>query len=191
MSFEQIIHSQNWILSSIFILLIIVSIFSWYTIITKAIFFKVENKSLNKFQESQSKNLHTSSTKSIVKAFNLIQSENNIDLLDRKLRLIFEDLKEEISFGQTFLASVANLSPFVGLFGTVLGVYFALIDISKLGNASISNVAAPIGEALIATAIGLWCAIPAAFAFNYYSKMSNSLLKRTKNIVEKKMINFS
>lgn len=181
MTLSEIFFSQNWILSLIFLLLIIISISSWYIIFHKALFFKKEESSLKNGAESDSNS-------ALKESFAEIQKSQNQDKLDRKLSIIFENLRAKASFGQNFLASIANLTPFIGLFGTVLGVYFALIDISNQGNASISTVAAPIGEALIATAIGLWCAIPAAFAYNYFSKKSQDLVKSVKLKVEQKIL---
>ena len=69
--------------------------------------------------------------------------------------------------GLPFLATVGATAPFVGLLGTVIGIYRALINIGISGSASIDKVAGPVGEALIMTAIGLLVAVPAVFAYNY------------------------
>ena len=69
--------------------------------------------------------------------------------------------------GLTFLASVGSTSPFVGLFGTVWGIYNALVRIGASGQASIDRVAGPVGEALIMTAIGLAVAVPAVLGYNW------------------------
>jgi biopolymer transport protein ExbB len=66
------------------------------------------------------------------------------------------------------LASIGSTAPFIGLFGTVWGIMHALKDISQAGSASLDVVAGPIGEALIATAIGIATAIPAVLAYNYF-----------------------
>jgi len=115
-------------------------------------------------------------------------SKSDREIVNKKLGLILEQYKDHLHFGQNFLASVANLTPFVGLFGTVIGVYLALIDVSTSGNANIAIVAKPIGEALIATAIGLWCAIPASFAYNFYSKKAAFALKKVRMIIEQRQI---
>ena len=69
--------------------------------------------------------------------------------------------------GLMILASVGSTAPFVGLFGTVWGIMNALKDISSTGTASLDMVAGPVGEALIATAIGIAAAVPAVLAYNY------------------------
>jgi biopolymer transport protein ExbB len=79
--------------------------------------------------------------------------------------------------GLPFLATVGSTAPFVGLFGTVVGIYRALIAIGVAGSASIDKVAGPVGEALIMTAIGLLVAVPAVLAYNF-------LQARNKRIAE-------
>ena len=77
--------------------------------------------------------------------------------------------------GLSFLASVGSTAPFVGLFGTVWGIYHALVAIGVSGQASIDKVAGPVGEALIMTAIGLFVAVPAVLGYNW-------LIRRNKGI---------
>jgi biopolymer transport protein ExbB len=83
----------------------------------------------------------------------------------------------KLSGGLPFLATVGSVAPFVGLFGTVVGIYRALIAIGAAGQASIDKVAGPVGEALIMTALGLVTAVPAVLAYNW-------LLRRNKVIME-------
>src|SRR5580698_5055198 len=80
--------------------------------------------------------------------------------------------------GLPVLASVGSTAPFIGLFGTVIGIYHALIAISASGSASIEKVAGPVGEALIMTAIGLFVAVPAVLGYNV-------LLRRNKTVQER------
>jgi biopolymer transport protein ExbB len=89
-----------------------------------------------------------------------------------------EDANANLQGGVAFLGSVGSVSPFVGLFGTVWGILQALIAIGVAGQASIDKVAGPVGEALIMTALGLACAVPAVLLYNY-------LVRRNKVIVEK------
>jgi biopolymer transport protein ExbB len=79
--------------------------------------------------------------------------------------------------GLAFLATVGSTAPFIGLFGTVVGIYRALIKIGAAGQASIDTVAGPVGEALIMTALGLVVAVPAVLAYNW-------LIRRNKSIME-------
>ncbi|MXP15078.1 MotA/TolQ/ExbB proton channel family protein [Altererythrobacter confluentis] len=86
-------------------------------------------------------------------------------------------INSKLAGGLPFLASVGATSPFVGLLGTVIGIYRALINIGLAGSASIDKVAGPVGEALIMTAIGLLVAVPAVLAYNW-------LQSRNKKIAE-------
>ena len=86
-------------------------------------------------------------------------------------------INSKLGGGLAFLATVGATSPFIGLFGTVIGIYRALIKIGASGQASISTVAGPVGEALIMTALGLVVAVPAVLAYNW-------LIRRNKSISE-------
>ena len=77
--------------------------------------------------------------------------------------------------GLAFLATVGSTAPFIGLFGTVIGIYRALIKIGASGQASISDVAGPVGEALIMTALGLVVAVPAVLAYNWLIRRNKSI----------------
>jgi biopolymer transport protein ExbB len=74
--------------------------------------------------------------------------------------------------GLTLLASVASSAPFIGLFGTVWGIYHALLSIGVSGQASLDQVAGPVGEALVMTACGLFVAIPAVLAYNAFTRIN-------------------
>lgn len=97
------------------------------------------------------------------------QLHDMLDLSDwvtRILRNTLDKVSEKMSSGLAILASIGSTAPFVGLFGTVWGIYHALIGLSTGGAASIDKVAGPIGEALIMTAFGLAVAIPAVLGYN-------------------------
>ncbi|MDE2432451.1 MAG: MotA/TolQ/ExbB proton channel family protein [Burkholderiales bacterium] len=90
--------------------------------------------------------------------------------LTRRLRDSLHDVLQRLQAGQVLLASVGAVAPFVGLFGTVWGIYHAMIRISTEGSVSLDKVAGPVGEALIMTAAGLAVAIPAVLAYNIFGK---------------------
>jgi len=90
--------------------------------------------------------------------------------LTRHLRAALHRGLAHLQFGQVLLASVGATAPFVGLFGTVWGIYHALAGIAAAGSVSIDKVAGPVGEALIMTAAGLAVAIPAVLAYNLFGK---------------------
>jgi biopolymer transport protein ExbB len=90
--------------------------------------------------------------------------------LTRRLRDALHRGLSHLQFGQVLLASVGSTAPFVGLFGTVWGIYHALVGIASSGSLSIEKVAGPVGEALIMTAAGIAVAVPAVLAYNIYGK---------------------
>jgi biopolymer transport protein ExbB len=91
--------------------------------------------------------------------------------LTRRLRDSLHKVLARLQLGQVLLASVGAVAPFVGLFGTVWGIYHAMMGISAEGSASLDKVAGPVGEALIMTAAGLAVAIPAVLAYNVFGKL--------------------
>ena len=99
------------------------------------------------------------------------------DWMHGSLQRSEDAIMSRLNGGLPFLATVGATAPFVGLLGTVIGIYRALINIGLAGSASIDKVAGPVGEALIMTAIGLLVAVPAVFAYNW-------LQSRNKRIAE-------
>ena len=89
------------------------------------------------------------------------------DWVDLSIHRATERVQRRLSNGMSFLATVGSTSPFIGLFGTVWGIYHALTAIGIAGQASIDKVAGPVGEALIMTAIGLAVAVPAVLGYNW------------------------
>jgi biopolymer transport protein ExbB len=90
------------------------------------------------------------------------------ELLEQALRKQTQLEQSRMESGLTMLASIGSTAPFVGLFGTVVGIMNAMQDISKSGSASLDVVAGPIGDALIATAFGIAVAVPAVLAYNFF-----------------------
>jgi biopolymer transport protein ExbB len=90
--------------------------------------------------------------------------------LTRRLRDALHGGLAHLQYGQVLLASIGSTAPFIGLFGTVWGIYHALVSISAAGSITIEKVSGPVGEALIMTAAGLAVAIPAVLAYNLYGK---------------------
>lgn len=98
----------------------------------------------------------------------LVESLNRSEFIDRALRQAVTRESSKLENGLTWLATTGSTAPFIGLLGTVWGIYGALIKIGATGSASIDAVAGPVGEALIMTALGLFVAIPAVVAFNTF-----------------------
>jgi len=100
------------------------------------------------------------------------------DWLTRALRNSIDESTARLQSGLAVLASVGSTAPFVGLFGTVWGIYHALLSISTAGQATIDKVAGPIGEALIMTALGLAVAIPAVLGYNALVRGNKGVLNK-------------
>ncbi|QWP77698.1 MotA/TolQ/ExbB proton channel family protein [Lysobacter sp. K5869] len=102
----------------------------------------------------------------------LVESLNRSEFVDRALRQAVTRESSRLEAGLTVLATVGSTAPFVGLLGTVWGIYHALLRLGASGESSIQAVAGPVGEALIMTAIGLFVAIPAVLAYNFFVRLN-------------------
>jgi biopolymer transport protein ExbB len=178
------------------IILVIMSMGSWYILITKLIDqFKMMGQAKDarsKFWKANSVNAGISALKE-GSPFRFI-AENGIKASDHhdgalleqidlntwvtmSIQRATEKVQSRLQDGLSFLATVGSTAPFVGLFGTVWGIYHALTAIGIAGQASIDKVAGPVGEALIMTAIGLAVAVPAVLGYNW-------LVRRNKGAME-------
>ncbi len=108
----------------------------------------------------------------------LVEALNRSEFIDRSLRQAVTREGGKLENGLTLLATVGSTAPFVGLFGTVWGIYNALLQIGATGNASLTSVAGPVGEALIMTCIGLAVAIPAVLAYNFFVRANRVTLSK-------------
>ncbi|MBF5004511.1 MotA/TolQ/ExbB proton channel family protein [Diaphorobacter caeni] len=111
-------------------------------------------------------------------AHTLAQAGTPAEWLTRQLRRSIDHETTRLEGGLTLLSSVAAVAPFVGLFGTVWGVYHALSAIGGGAGASLEQIAGPVGEALVMTGFGLAVAIPAVLAYNAFSRANRVLLNR-------------
>lgn len=98
------------------------------------------------------------------------------DWLTRCLKDVLDDRIAKMQSGLAILASIGSTSPFVGLFGTVWGIYHALAVIGATGDASLAQVAGPVGESLIMTAFGLFVAIPAVLGYNALARRNKAVI---------------
>ena len=101
----------------------------------------------------------------------LAQAGDKAQQLTRVLRDALHGIINQLNFGQVLLATVGSTAPFVGLLGTVWGIYHALTSISGAGQMTIAQVSGPVGEALVMTAAGLVVAIPAVLAYNLFGRI--------------------
>ena len=99
------------------------------------------------------------------------------DWITRCLKDTMDESVARMQSGLAILASIGSTAPFVGLFGTVWGIYHALLTIGATGQSSIDQVAGPVGEALIMTAFGLFVAIPAVLAYNILGRLVRQLVE--------------
>lgn len=106
------------------------------------------------------------------------QAGGKAEFLTRTLNNAIDQEAARVERGMTLLASAGSASPYIGLFGTVWGIYHALIQIGLSGQGTLDKVAGPVGEALIMTALGLAVAIPAALAYNAFGRRNRLWLAR-------------
>jgi biopolymer transport protein ExbB len=134
-------------------------------------------------RNADSERVYTPLAAQSLEAANLRSQENSLnasvdpgELITRTLRQEINRVSSRLENGLTLLASVGSTAPFVGLFGTVWGIYHALIAVSSAGTVQIDKVAGPVGEALIMTALGLVVAIPAVLAYNAFTRVNRVTL---------------
>jgi biopolymer transport protein ExbB len=178
-----------------FLILVIMSAASWYILFVKLF---EQQKIMNQGKRArttfwQSANLREGANKleknsayrQIVDDAIVAQEQHNkltdpIDQHDWMLGSLARSqgaIASKLSTGLALLATVGSTAPFIGLFGTVIGIYRALIKIGAAGQASIDAVAGPVGEALIMTALGLAVAVPAVMAYNWLMRRNKAVLE--------------
>ncbi len=108
----------------------------------------------------------------------LIDAQDQHEWMHSSLQRSQDAINAKLGTGLAFLATVGSTSPFVGLLGTVIGIYRALIKIGASGDASIDKVAGPVGEALIMTALGLVVAVPAVMGYNWLNRRNKLIQER-------------
>ena len=189
------LHQGGLITWAVFIVLVVMSLATWYIMFTKLF---EQQKVLNQYKrvrtnfwgtptlrDGANKLERNSAYRQIVDDGLLAQEQHTklIDPVDQhewlgaSLNRSTAAINSRLSGGMAVLATVGSTAPFVGLFGTVIGIYGALIKIGASGQASIDAVAGPVGEALIMTALGLIVAVPAVLAYNW-------LIRRNKVVAE-------
>ena len=181
------------------IIMIIMSMGSWYIIFTKLF----EQRKLLKSAKAAAQNFWTSGsvkkgleTLDEGSAFRFIAEQglnadehhegSLVEQIDRhtwitmSVQRAVDNIASRLQDGLAFLATVGSTAPFVGLFGTVWGIYHALTAIGIAGQASIDKVAGPVGEALIMTAFGLAVAVPAVMGYNWLIRRNKMVMERVR-----------
>jgi len=182
----------DWVTRSVLLLLLTMSIVSWYIIINKNIqnyHYTKNSKIVDEFWQNASiqdgihcfdgttdNNFFYALAKQADSALRHFQDQavaNQIqhslglsEWITRNLQRTLDESGSKMQTGLSVLASVGSTAPFVGLFGTVWGIYHALINMGSVGQATLDQVAGPVGESLIMTALGLAVAIPAVLGYN-------------------------
>ena len=198
MGFDHLITQLDFVGWVVFITLLVMSLMSWYWIIINAVknmrmrgrgervmgtFWETPNAqdAIRFMEEQPSSEPFSKIALDAAQAAahhqrhdgsRLAESLNRSEFVDRALRQAVTRESSRLQSGLTVLATTGSTAPFVGLLGTVWGIYRALIKIGASGDASISAVAGPVGEALIMTAIGLFVAIPAVLAYNFFVRLN-------------------
>ncbi|TCS36815.1 outer membrane transport energization protein ExbB [Paucimonas lemoignei] len=179
--------------------LLLMSIASWYYILSKAwISWRIRksarnleafwnaptlNDAIELIRRTDPENVYTPLAAQSAQAANVSAQAGSLnahtdpgELITRTLRQEINRVSARLENGLTLLASVGSTAPFVGLFGTVWGIYHALLAVSTSGTVQIDKVAGPVGEALIMTALGLVVAIPAVLAYNAFTRVNRLTL---------------
>ena len=182
---------------AVFLLLVFMSLYSWFIIITKYLDQRKINTEVAELEKKfwSAPDLQTGAGKldknspfrQIVEDGLRASDHHEGRLTDKidqhewvtmALNRSVSAINGKLTTGFSFLASVGSTSPFVGLFGTVVGIYRALINIGLAGQASIHKVAGPVGEALIMTALGLVVAVPAVMGYNWLQRRNKLIAER-------------
>ncbi|MGS1006413.1 MotA/TolQ/ExbB proton channel family protein [Achromobacter anxifer] len=204
MGFMHFIAQSDFVGKSLFIILILMSLVTWYLILVKvASNVSMRKRSadfLNKFWNASSLEqveneivthgardpfshlashaMHAQAHHNKFGATKLEEAGSNTDFVTRTMRKVIDEETAKLENGLTVLASVGSTAPFVGLFGTVWGVYHALVGIGLSDGVTINRIAGPVGEALIMTGLGLAVAIPAVLAYNTFVRNNRVFLSR-------------
>jgi biopolymer transport protein ExbB len=198
MGFSHMVQNFDAVGLSVFVILVIMSIGSWwYTVVNiiknmviknradrvvrtfwetanpqDAIRFMEEQKPNEPFSKIALDCAQAAAHHQRHEGSRLVEALNRSEFIDRALRQAVTRESANLENGLTWLATVGATAPFVGLLGTVWGIYHALLNIGESGSSSIDAVAGPVGEALIMTALGLGVAIPAVLAYNYFVRVN-------------------
>lgn len=210
MNVMHVFEQGDVVLIAVFTLLAAMSVFSWYLIFQKLAKLRAEQTSIQSFQREVMKNkdwtltlapadLTSGSIALLIKqALQHVVGLSADDSTERRGKILtaylaqtLDNIRVDLDKGLTSLASIGSSAPFIGLFGTVWGIYGALTDIAMAGNASLNVVAGPMGEALVATAIGLFAAIPAVLAYNAFLRKNRLILQDLRHIAEQMTIQYS
>ena len=194
MNLSHLLSLGDGVTSVVALLLLAMSVASWVLILWKAWFLRRANQDLGRSTAAFWQSASVDDALSKLQAFDrlalltplvqathvqagttLATAADKSQQLTRVLRDALHLALAKLQYGQVLLATVGATAPFVGLLGTVWGIYHALLSIADVGQVTIGQISAPVGEALIMTAAGLAVALPAVLAYNVMGRLINRL----------------
>ncbi len=207
MSFWSLIANAGVVVQLVMLTLFSASCISWAMIVQRIRYFKSANASIDAFEDefwsgvdlaqlykNSSNDLEMSGSEMIFRAgfkeFSRLTQQHGADGdavmegAQRAMRVALAKEEDKLDQHLPFLATVGSTSPYIGLFGTVWGIMNSFRSLANMKQATIATVAPGISEALIATAIGLFAAIPAVMAYNRFASRSDHLLKRQQTFMD-------
>ena len=207
-SFIQLVAHASWVVKFVLLILFLASLVSWTMIISKRVRLKRARDAADDFEDLfwsledlgplynkiSAKNYETAGMERIFesgfKEFARLRKQNGITATavmegaQRAMRVALNREIEDLETNLSFLATVGSTSPYIGLFGTVWGIMNSFQALGNVHQATISMVAPGISEALVATAMGLFAAIPAVIAYNRYANDAERLINRYDTFIE-------
>lgn len=205
LSVWHLVAEASMTVQAVMLVLFIASIMSWFMIVQRAFYFRASQKAMNQFEKQFWSGIDLSELfrkgsarneggasfvgmESIFRAgfkeFSRLRQQPGVDAdavmegAQRAMRVATSREEEQMDKHLSFLATVGSTSPYVGLFGTVWGIMGSFQGLATMHQATLATVAPGISEALIATAMGLFAAIPAVVAYNRYSSRVDRLLNK-------------
>ena len=191
MSILSLVLQASWVVQLVMLILVAGSVASWATIFRKAAALKRVRKLNEEFEEdfwsgNSLNDLYTRAMREYRKLRER-QIHDGTTLLDgtrRAMRASFQREMDQVESGLSFLGTVGSVSPYIGLFGTVWGVMHAFTGFASMEQLTLATVAPGIAEALVATAMGLFAAIPAVTAYNRYANHIDRVASAQETFVE-------
>ena len=195
---EALWRGSDWVAKATLVILVIMSMGTWYIIVVKlyeqaklsregraarSTFWKapsVKQGAEALRADSPFRFIAESGLEATKRHDGLLGNVNLNDWVTMSIQRAIENVQSRMQDGLAFLATVGSTAPFVGLFGTVWGIYHALTAIGIAGQASIDKVAGPVGEALIMTAIGLAVAVPAVLGYNWLVRRNKTAMEQVR-----------
>ncbi|MCO1335638.1 protein TolQ [Microbulbifer sp. OS29] len=210
LSLWGLIQNASLLVQLVMLLLLLASVVSWVMIVQRGLYLSQAKRSLNNFERrfwsgadlnklfregnERAEKGKTDGVESLFRAgfteFTRLRQQGSsgpeavMEGTERAMRVAMSREQEKVEMNLPFLATVGSVSPYIGLFGTVWGIMNSFRGLATMHQATIATVAPGISEALVATAMGLFAAIPAVMAFNRYSAKAESMLSSYETFAE-------